>query len=100
MNTNVGYNANETRLAMATLSNTGFIWVDTIVNLYNVQGTDRSRTAIVGGYNWVGDGGGGVFFWDASSTAGENYGTIIVPTSSPGGRWLRVYTGPLDVRYF
>src|SRR5262249_31521064 len=85
---------------MTTLSNTRFIWVDTILNLYTVQGSDQSRAAIVGGYNWVGDGGGGVFFWDPSTTVGENYGTIIVPTSSPRGRWRRIYSGPLDVRYF
>src|SRR6266496_5226127 len=78
----------------------GFLWVDTVVNLYGVQGSDESRAAIVGGYKWIGDGGGGVFAWDPSTTAGENYGTIIVPTSLPNGRWLRIYSGPLDVRYF
>ncbi|HYO82892.1 MAG TPA: glycosyl hydrolase family 28-related protein [Bryobacteraceae bacterium] len=86
--------------AMTALSDGDFISVDTIVNLYGVHGSDRSRVAIVGGYNWIGDGGGGVFFWDPSTTAGENYGTTIVPTNSPRGRWLRSYSGPLDVRYF
>jgi hypothetical protein len=85
---------------MPVSSSTGFLWVDTVVNLYGIHGSDESRAAVVGGYNWIGDGGGGVFFWDPSTTAGENYGTIIVPTSSPSGRWLRIYSGPLDVRYF
>lgn len=83
----------------SALSGTGFIWVDTVANLYGTTPASKTRGAIVGGYTTVGDGGGGVFYWDPSSTAGNNRGTIAVPTTG-GGRWLRLYSGHLNVRYF
>jgi hypothetical protein len=52
------------------------------------------------GYYAPGDGGGGEFFWDASSTELDNGGTIIMPTSTPAkGRWQRVAEGPLSVKW-
>jgi hypothetical protein len=62
--------------------------------------------AIVGGYWTVGDGGGGLFFWDKSSTSGDDGvsstqpGTIIVPTGSTSGRWVRLYSGEINVKWF
>lgn len=53
------------------------------------------------GYYAPGDGGGGEFFWDASSTEPDNRGTIIIPDSNPTtGRWKRVLGGPLSVKWF
>jgi hypothetical protein len=53
------------------------------------------------GYYAPGDGGGGDFYWDATSTAPDNGGTIIVPNSKPHkGRWRRVVDGPLSIRWF
>jgi len=51
------------------------------------------------GYAAAGDGGGGTFYYDGSSSATENGGTIIAPNSG-GGRWIRVYSGPINVRWF
>jgi hypothetical protein len=49
----------------------------------------------------AGDGGGGVFYWDAAIATGDDGGTVIVPSSSNGtGRWVRVWDGPLDVKWF
>src|SRR5205823_1904846 len=48
----------------------------------------------------IGDGGGGVFYWEASSTAAEDGGTLFAPNPAAPGRWRRVYSGPLDVRWF
>lgn len=55
------------------------------------------------GYYAAGDGGGGVFRWDATdTTSADNGGTIITPTSglSSSGRWKRVYEGWVNVRWF
>lgn len=55
----------------------------------------------VAGYYAAGDGGGGQFYWSAASVATDNGGTVIKPTAVSGaGRWLLIYTTPLDVRAF
>lgn len=85
-------------------------WVDTVIELKSIfesSGISNSQpAAVVGGYWAIGDGGGGVFYWDTSSSAGDNGvsstqpGTIIVPTGASSGRWVRIYSGPIDVRWF
>lgn len=44
----------------------------------------------------------GLFAWDATSTATDNGGTVIKPTDVGGGagRWKRIYTDAIDVRWF
>ena len=51
------------------------------------------------GYYAAGDGGGGTFYYDGASSATDNGGTIIAPTVG-SGRWLRAYSGPINVRWF
>lgn len=55
--------------------------------------------ANVGGYATVNDGGGGLFIYIPSSTEADNNGTILAPTNGIG-RWLRVYTGAVNVKWF
>ncbi len=80
--------------------------VDTVVKLKSITGTDSQPAAIVGGYWAIGDEGGGVFYWDTSSSSGDNGvtptqpGTIIVPNGSTSGRWVRIYSGPINVKWF
>jgi hypothetical protein len=50
------------------------------------------------GFWSAGDGGGGLFFLDRTSTESDNYGTIVPCVS--GGRWKRIYSGPLNVKWF
>ena len=54
---------------------------------------------IAHGRSAAGDGGGGTFSWDPSSTAGDDDGTIIVPSTGTG-RWVRIYNGPISVKWF
>jgi hypothetical protein len=87
---------------MATAS---IMWVDSIqgpgANLRNtVGGADTIQNALVGGFAAPNDGGGGVFYWDPSVSTGDDGGTVIVPTGSTSGRWVRVYSGVLNVRWF
>lgn len=44
--------------------------------------------ATLNGTNAAGDGGGGIYFWNATDTRADNGTTIIAATASPGiGRW-------------
>lgn len=90
------------------VSGTRFLWVDTInglgTNLYSITGSDvdsnSTPAVIVGAFKASNDGGGGVFYWDPTSSAGDNGGTIVVPTGSTQGRWVRQYGGAIDANWF
>ena len=51
---------------------------------------EPDRTAIVLGYSKPGDGGQGIFFWDAESEAAVNRGSVVASNHSARGRWIRV----------
>ncbi len=73
--------------------------VDTISALKAAANTHGA--ILVLGYHAAGDGGGGLFRWDAASTAADNLGTIITPTAAPAtGRWIRLYDGPVEAKWF
>jgi hypothetical protein len=100
-------NADEVAIAESALGGTAFQWVNTITggtgtpqNLRSVIGNTSTAVVVVGGYSSIGDGGGGVFFWDPSSSAADNGGTIIAPTGGGTGRWRRLFSGPVNVRWF
>jgi hypothetical protein len=71
------------------------IWCDTVVNLGSVGGT-ADQVVFVAGYNTVGDGGGGAFFF--TSGTGTLDGGITVAGS--GGFWTRIYSGAINVRWY
>jgi hypothetical protein len=53
------------------------------------------------GYYDPNDGGGGTFFYDDTSTAVDNAGTIIKPASVSGpGRWKRIFDREVNVLWF
>lgn len=73
----------------------------TVADLRLITGSLPDQgTIVLDGYYAQGDGGGGTFFWDPSSSTGDNGGTIIVPTGSTTGRWLRIWSGTVNVRWF
>lgn len=49
-----------------------------------------NQQALVGGYNIIGDGGGGPFFWDSTSTEPADNGLIFETDEGGTGRWKRV----------
>lgn len=53
----------------------------------------------VAGYYTPGDGGGGTFYYDEGSSDTDNGGTVIAPTAG-SGRWQRVYSGKVNVKWF
>jgi hypothetical protein len=53
------------------------------------------------GYYVPGDGGGGDFYWDATSAAPDDGGTIITPNGGPAtGRWHRMFNDAISVKWF
>lgn len=84
-------------------------------------GTDQAVQVL--GYHRPGDGGGGIFYWDAEATGPTQgwtqpespavvaEGTLVRPDATPSappgdasdaavGRWRRLYSGALNVRWF
>lgn len=59
------------------------------------------QTAMTLGVEAAGDGGGGLWRWDPDSEVVDNLGTVLMPVGSYGsGRWLRVFGGVSDPRWF
>jgi hypothetical protein len=67
-------------------------------------GCGTAVIAVAQGCVTAGDGGGGVFYWAASSTEPDNGGTIIQPMtqgSPAAGRWVRIFEpGWVCVKWF
>lgn len=64
--------------------------VDTLAALKADSGRPGETRALAG-YYAAGDGGGGTFWWDGTSTATADDGLVVQPTSVTGaGRWRRV----------
>jgi hypothetical protein len=74
-------------------------FTETIATMKALSPAVNSSVNVLG-YYVAGDGGGGTFYWDASSTATDNGGTIIkaAPTT---GRWIRAYDDDgINVKWF
>lgn len=69
-------------------------------NVTNIGDVSLRKQISVLSHTIIGDGGGGIFSWDSSSTNDDNGGTVIKPNyvndSSPG-RWIRD-CNPLNLR--
>lgn len=71
-----------------------------IAALRLIDGNTEIKKAFVNGYYTAGDGGGGEFYWDATSTETDNGGTIIQATGIVTGRWKRLYSGTVNAEWF
>lgn len=78
----------------------GSVSVNTIALLRAVT-TNQPTWIKVLGYYAKGDGGGGDFLWDGSSTATDDGGYVIQPTAVATGRFRRIQSDDIvNVRYF
>jgi len=75
------------------------IKVKNIAELKTRKGTPESVVEVLGYYT-EGDGGGGSFYWNNTSTETDNGGTIFQVTSVATGRWKRIYDKEVSVRWF
>ncbi|MCL4638292.1 MAG: glycosyl hydrolase family 28-related protein [Pseudosphingobacterium sp.] len=74
--------------------------VNSIADLRNTAGSSTNNFCRVLYYDQLRDGGGGDFLWDANNTTADNAGTIFQVNGVVTGRWVRIYSGPLNVRWF
>lgn len=77
----------------------GLRTVATIADLRAMSGRAPGSAIYLQGCNQSGDGGEGVFRWDATSIAADNGGTILTG-STPMGRWVRDFTGEVQATWF
>lgn len=68
-----------------------YVEVDTIAKLTSLVPV-VGEVAFVRGYYAAGDGGGGDFRWNSTSTATANGGTILATDAGGTGRWERILT--------
>lgn len=80
--------------ALDSLANYSVNSIDELKTLSNIESVN------VLGYYAKGDGGGGLFYWDSTSTETDNGGTIIQATGVSTGRWKRVFSGAVNVKWF
>ena len=74
---------------------------NTIADLKLKIGSEKEPVAQTSGYYAAGDGGGNRFYWDGTSGATDNGGTVIKPTFVSGvGRWLAIDAYTINVRQF
>ncbi len=86
---------------IASLGSTQVQSFNSIAALRLRSGTTIANAAKTLGYYAAGDGGGNSFYWDSTSVATDNGGTVIKPTSVSGaGRWLAVDSYNATVKQF
>ena len=84
---------------IASLGSTQVQSFNSIAALRLRSGTTIANSAKTLGYYAAGDGGGNSFYWDGTSTATVNTGTVIKPTAVSGaGRWLAVDTSCVSLK--
>lgn len=65
--------------------------ISTLAGLRAIIPSTNGTWAYVSGHTTDGDGGGGDFVWNSSSTLADDNGHVIIPTGHTGdGRWLRI----------
>ncbi len=86
---------------IASLGSTQVQSFNSIAALRLRSGTTIANAAKTLGYYSAGDGGGNSFYWDSTSVATDNAGTVIKPTAVSGaGRWLAVDTSHITPEMF
>lgn len=79
-------------------ANTSII-VENISSLKTFNVNEANQVEVLGYYT-KGDGGGGLFYWDNTSTETDNGGTVIQATGITTGRWKRVFSGAVNIKWF
>jgi hypothetical protein len=74
--------------------------VNTVDDVASIIAPASRKIIDVLGYSSPNDGGGGLFYWDSTSTETVVSGMILEAPAIVTGRWKRIYSGDLDVRWF
>ena len=68
--------------------------------LASLAPTATRQVQFIDAYAVEGDGGGGFFAWDAAGTQTPDGGTIVQVTGITTGRWVRIFSGPMNGAWF
>lgn len=87
---------------ISQVGSSGYPKVSTISSLESLSQLSENNNSIVRvlGYYSEHDGGGGLFYWDSTSTESPVGGMIVKRTSVTNGRWKRIYTNELNPSWF
>lgn len=78
-------------VSFGIIANMTFLTKDTLAD---------GQQVMVGGYATIGDGGGGLFYWDEASTATIDGGTVFFADEGGTGRWKRIFSGAVNPKWF
>ena len=73
---------------------------DSIALLRTTTIPSYNEHIFVKGYYSPGDGGGGFFYWNSSSAASDDGGLTIASSLQNSGRWIRIVSTSIDIRWF
>lgn len=75
--------------------------ISSLAELRAINVEEDTDYKIILGHTTPGDGGGGTFYWNASSADADDNGITILPTGHVGnGRWKREYSGPINIKWY
>jgi len=79
-------------------------WFDSVTALRAFDNAGSAFSfALLLGHGSRGDGGGGLFWWTAGALPtglANDDGIILTSTAATTGYWMRLFSGPIDVRWF
>jgi hypothetical protein len=87
------------RVTVGSLPTGGASAAATVAELRNLPVSEGAIAILSGRANGA-DGAGGVFCWDSGAIDADNGATIIGKASGGIGRWKRLQTGAVNVRWF
>jgi hypothetical protein len=61
---------------------------------------DPQGAIVVAGYSHAGDQGGGLFIWVPEEQSADDGGIVVKSTVDADGRWVRSFSGAVDIRWF
>lgn len=73
--------------------------IDSLTELREVMSGSTSSVFVLG-HTRPGDGGGGMFHWNATAMTDDDNGSVVASRETKMGRWIRVDSRPLDIRWF
>jgi hypothetical protein len=101
VNTYINVYDNTNVYGSLNIATTIYTEVNTIADLRLINGTNNIQTYVdvLGYYSFNGD-GGGRFYWNSTSTATDDGGSVIQATGVAVGRWYRIFDNLVSVKYF
>ncbi len=95
---NSNHNIESFQLSKATESMSDVVVINSISELSKIK--KNVNFFFILGYYSPGDGGDGFFCWSPDSSEKSNLGTIFNPYNISKGRWKRIFSGAVNVKWY